>query len=116
MGKAQRSKGARGELEFAHALADALGVPAERRGMYQAQASVSKVPDVDWPGCPWWLECKRGAKPNHRAALGQAITDSGLHGQGRVPVVIARDDRAEAIVVMRFADWLDMAKVVLEEE
>jgi hypothetical protein len=113
MGASQRNKGARGELEFAAALRDALGVECHRRGMYQSQG-LGITPDVDWDGCPWWFEAKRGKQVNWRAALAQAITDS--ERNQRTPVVIARDDHKPAVVVMLLDDWLDLARAKLDQD
>jgi len=113
VGSSQRAKGARGELEFARLLASELGVDALRQGMAQSRDPHAHA-DVEWPGCPWWIECKRGAKPNHRAALHQARSAVAVNGSERMPVVLARDDRADAVAVMLLSDWLPMARAFLQ--
>ena len=102
MGAASRRKGKQGELEVAHAFAAALGVDA-RRGLSQARGGGAEEPDVVLPGLPYHLEVKRGACPNPRAALRQACEDA---AEGRTPIAVIRDDRAEAFAVLLLADLL----------
>ena len=56
--------------------------------------------------CPvFWVEAKRGRKPNVRAALEQARSAA---PKGRIPLAVIRDDRAEAFAVMLLDDLLDL--------
>jgi hypothetical protein len=104
----QRRKGAQWERELALYLRS-QGLPA-KRGIGQAR-SASEVPDVDLPG--WWVEAKRHARTNPKAALAQACADSAEHGGGRVPVAVCRDNGTaleDATVTMRLADWVQLVK------
>lgn len=99
MGMRSRRKGAQWERALVHRFRTELpGLPI-RRGA-QARGG-SEAPDVDVPGL--WLEAKHGQKVNLRAALAQAIRDA---GPGRMPVAICKDDRADAVVVVRLDDFL----------
>jgi hypothetical protein len=75
--------------------------PEARRGLqYQDGSHCSDV-----VGTPFHIECKRGKKPNIRAALKQATQDN----QGKLWIAcVIRDDRSEPIVVMPFTDWLEL--------
>lgn len=108
MSAMQRRKGAAWERELA-AYLRANGVDAQR-GIGQAR-SASEVPDVDVDG--WWVEAKRHARTNPKAALAQAISDSDAHGEGRVPVAVCRDNGTSieaATVTMRLSDWVELIK------
>ena len=64
-----------------------------------------EAPDVE---CPvFWIESKRGKKPNIRAALKQASAGG---PKGRIPIAIVRDDRAEATVTFYLDDFLDFVQ------
>jgi hypothetical protein len=107
-----RAKGRRWEQEVARMLRPLFG-DSVKRG-YQARGGGKEAADVD--GTPYHIECKHGRLVNLRAALDQAIRDT----DGRVPIVIAKDDRSPAMVLMRFDDWLRLEeerlpKVVVEE-
>jgi hypothetical protein len=70
-----------------------------RRGL---QCRGEEVADVD---CPvFWVESKRGKKPNVRAALAQAQAAA---PKGRIPLAVIRDDRAPAFAVLLLDDLLD---------
>jgi len=71
-----------------------------RRGI---QCRGEEVADVD---CPvFWVEAKRGKKPNIRGALRQAIEAA---PEGRIPIAVVRDDHAEEIVTLLLDDFLDL--------
>ncbi len=71
-----------------------------RRGI---QCRGEEVADVD---CPvFWVEAKRGKKPNIRGALRQAIEAA---PKGRIPIAVVRDDHAEEIVTLLLDDFLDL--------
>lgn len=99
MGKSQRLKGHTFERWVARELRE-KGFDA-KRGLQSRDGD--DAPDVVLPG--FWIECKRGRKPNVRAALRQAIEAS--DGEGLVAAVI-RDDRAAPFVAMPWLDWLDL--------
>lgn len=111
MGKSQRDKGKRGERSTVNevkaawpGLADAV-----KRG-WQAREGFD-APDVDGvPGL--WIEVKAGKKPNPRSALLQA-EEARAACPGRcldVAIAVIRDDREEPFVVLRWADFLEIAK------
>lgn len=100
-GKLSRNKGKGYEREIANELKPYWGENVKRG--WQSRAG-DEDPDVD--GTPFWIECKRGKKTNHRAAFRQAeeATD------GRPVLVFCRDDREETIVSMKlsvFKSFLD---------
>lgn len=108
MSAMQRRKGATWERELALYLRS-QGLEA-KRGIGQAR-SASEVPDVDLAG--WWVEAKRHARTNPKAALTQAVADTESHGEGRVPVAVCRDNGQSvegATVTMRLADWVALVK------
>ena len=72
--------------------------PAVKRG-WQSRAGTEQC-DVE--GTPFWIEAKVGKQVNLRAALRQAVADT----DGRPPIVVAKDDREEPVVVMRLSDWV----------
>jgi Holliday junction resolvase len=98
-GKHSRDKGKRGEREVAQLLRIA-GFDT-RRGM-QSRAGTD---ECDVEGTPYWIECKRGKRVNLRGAIRQAEEDT----DGRPPVVIWRDDRAEWMVLLSLEEWARMA-------
>lgn len=100
MGRASRDKGKRGELEAVRLLR-AAGYEDARRGVLQSRGA--EVADVE--GTPWWLEIKRGSRPNIRRALEQGLGDT----DGRPVVVLSRDDRGPWLVTVR---WQDLARVL----
>ena len=101
-GARSRRKGRAWEQAVARMLRPLFG-DAVKRG-WQARSG-KDAPDV--VGTPYHIECKHGALVNLRAALKQAIEAT----DGRVPLVVAKDNRSEPLVVMRLSDWLK-----LEEE
>lgn len=101
MGAHSRRKGAAYERELAQRFREAMPSADIKRGLQYR--SGEETPDVD---CPvFWIEAKRGAQPNVRAALRQATEAA---PQGRVPVAVIRDDRAEAFVALSLDDFLEM--------
>lgn len=99
-GRHSRNKGKRGEREVANALSDA-GFVGIKRGW---QARVGST-ECDVEGTPWWLEVKRGKRCNPRAAYRQAVSDT----DGRMPVVVWRDDREDWMVTLSFKDFIELA-------
>lgn len=103
MGLSERRKGAGFENEIANDLSDCWGRHIKRElGQARDSGCDIKVP-------PFYIECKR----RHRIAvyewLKQAV-DAALDIPGiRYPVVVARADREDAIVIMRYSDWKELA-------
>lgn len=97
MGRAQRVKGATFEREIATALGAKRNIGQARDG------------GDDITVGPFRVECKR------RASLGtvhkwlaQAIAS--CERDGDVPVVVGREDGGKPLVIMRFEDWLALAR------
>lgn len=99
-GLRSRRKGAQYERELVHRFREAMpGADVKRGFQYRAGEEAA---DVD---CPvFWVESKRGKKPNVRAALKQA---SDAAPKGRIPLAVIRDDRAEAFVALSLDDFLE---------
>jgi len=90
MGKASRSKGARGEVELRALLASFA--PVEKlSGMYV------QGPDMRFLG--YEVECKRYKEPISKK-LNSLLED--------VPIVMERADRGEWVVHLRLRDLLDL--------
>ena len=103
MGALSRRKGRRYEQELVHLFREAMPGAEVRRGLQSRGGE--EVPDVD---CPvFWLESKRGRKPNVRAALRQAEAAA---PQGRIPLAVIRDDRQEAFVALSLEDFLEFVR------
>ena len=101
MGGLSRRKGAAWERALVHLFREAMPGAEIRRGL-QCRGG-DEVPDVD---CPvFWIEGKRGKKPNVRAALRQATEAA---PKGRIPLAVIRDDRAEAFVALSLDDFLEL--------
>ena len=99
MGALSRTKGARWERELVHRFRQAMPGADVKRGL---QCRGEETADVE---CPvFWVEAKRGKKPNVRAAFKQA---SKAAPNGWVPLAVIRDDRAEAFVALSLEDFLD---------
>lgn len=56
-----------------------------------------------------WSECKRGRRPNIRAALEQAIRDT----DGRIPVAVTKADRDQPIASLRLTDFLALVHAAM---
>ena len=56
---------------------------------------------------PFWVECKRGKRTSHRAALLQA---SDAAPRGSWLVAVCRDDREKAIASMPLSDFLELVE------
>ena len=103
MGALSRRKGRRYEQTLVHLFREAMPGAEVRRGLQSRGGE--EVPDVD---CPvFWLEAKRGKKPNVRAALRQAEAAA---PQGRIPLAVIRDDRQEAFVALSLEDFLEFVR------
>ena len=123
MGGMSRRKGKVGEREACAALAEVW--PGLKRVYGQARMG-SDAPDIDAPGCPVWVEVKRGERINVHQAMNQALMASAMNGQFRSielkgmkageiptlavhgvyrpPVIVHRRSRGEWLVTMRASD------------
>ena len=106
MGAGQRRKGRAFEQELVQQFREALPEVEVKRGLQSR--SGRETADVDAP--PFWVEAKRGKKPNVRGALAQAVETA---PQGRIPVAVIRDDRAPAFAVLPLDHFLQMARGIL---
>lgn len=103
MGAMQRRKGHNFERELVKLFREAMPGAHIRRGLQTREGT--EVADVE---CPvFWIEAKRGKKPNVRAALKQAIEQA---PKGRIPTAIVKDDRAQGFAVMQLDDFLDLVR------
>lgn len=102
-GRGARTKGAAFERELAKYFTENTKLTA-KRGIGQTRSGGAEVSDVDMPIIH--VEAKRHKRCNIKAALKQAIEDANVNG--KIPVAITRDDRAEILVTMRLDDWIDM--------
>ncbi len=90
MGRSQRTKGARGELEACELLSRLTGLEWTRSGSAQRRARGRKPADVVCEGVRLWVEVKRGKRPSPYSALDQARRDA---PQGWPVLVLCRRDR-----------------------
>ena len=99
MGKSSRTKGATFEREICIQIRETLGVDA-KRNLVQTREGGG---DILLAG--YVLECKRRAKIAVYEWLEQA---DGACTLGEKPVVVCRGDNKEALVIMRFDDFLPL--------
>ena len=99
MGKSQRTKGAAYEREVVAVL---------REAGYDCERNLSQTRDgggdIDVGG--FMVECKRRARISVYEWLDQAT----VAAQGRKPIVVARGDSRENIVILRFTDFLEILR------
>lgn len=101
--KNSRAKGKRGELELASAFA-AEGF-ASRRGQQHKGGPGSA--DVEVDDLPWLhAECKRTEAFRLWDAVAQAVRDAG----DGMPVVFHRRNRSDWVAVLRFEDFIKLAR------
>lgn len=101
MGRSQRVKGAAFEREIAARLGCSRNIGQARDG----------GDDVTFG--PLRIECKR----RRRIAVVQAWVEqaaASCEREGDIPVVIARQDHGEPLVVMRFEDWMQVMGPMLD--
>jgi len=102
-GAMSRRKGATFERELVWRFREVMPGAEVKRGLQSR--SGEEVADVD---CPvFWIEAKRGRKPNVRAALKQAEASA---PKGRIPVAVIRDDRAAPFVALSLEDFLELVR------
>lgn len=101
MGRSQRVKGATFERDIAHRVGGKRNIGQARDG------------GDDITVAHFRIECKRrktlGTVQSWLAQATAACTRA-----GDVPVVVARADHGEPLVLMRFDDWLQLAQPVLD--
>lgn len=111
IGRLSRNKGKVGEREVATSLRELFG-PQVRRG-WQARDGAD-APDIE--GTPFWVEVKRGRPARSvGVAVRQAVEAAGRAKDVRRVLVVAREDRQEAIVGMTFETWLAWERTFKEK-
>ena len=95
MGRAQRAKGARGELEAAERLREVLGVKASR----SARNGVDGASDLETNMTGWNFEVKRYARLTTESLFQKAELDAAL--DGRQAALLMRADDCEWLLVLR---------------
>lgn len=95
MGKHQRRKGAAYEREIANAIGAKRNIGQSRDG----------GDDITHEG--YRIECKRRARLGPMVEwMAQAVAS--CQQEGEVPVVVCRGDGGESLVILRFADWVEL--------
>ena len=102
-GRSSRRKGHNFEREVANLFKEIMPGQNIRRGFQMRDGS--EAPDVIMP--IFWPECKRGKKPNIRAALKQSANDA---KKGYIPIAIVKDDREAATVTILLEDFLGIVE------
>ena len=103
-GAGARRKGHQWERDVVGLFAAIFG-PGVRRGLqYRDGADCPDVVGV--PG--WWIECKKGRRPNPLGALRQSI--EAARGSGLRPVAICREDGCEPTATLLLADFIALLR------
>jgi len=98
-----RRKGHNFEREIAQRFAAIYPGYDVRRGLQYRDGA--DCPDVLTPY--WWIECKRGRKPNWRGAWAQAQEASCKQNELK-PIAICKDDCAEPVAILALDVLMDM--------
>ena len=109
-GRGARAKGANFERALAKIITNGTGIEA-RRGLAQTRGGGAEVSDVEMPLVH--IEAKRHKRCNIKSAMRQAVNDS--EANGKIPVVITKDDRQDILVTMKIDDWLPFLKCYSQE-
>jgi hypothetical protein len=111
-GRSNRRKGHDFEREVAALFRELW--PEAKRGL-QSRGGTAEAPDVE--GTPFWIEVKKGAKTNIKAALEQAAVacrpptpDGSQVTDTRPPLAITKDDRRKAIASMYLEDFMELLR------
>jgi hypothetical protein len=118
MGRSQRRKGHDFERQVAQVFRGEEPVPLSavkhaiwpdaQRGLGQARFVKDQPRASDVEGTPWRVETKKGAATNIKGAMRQVIADGAAAKDPRPPLVVSMDDRAEPVVTMRLADFVEL--------
>ena len=100
MGRMQRAKGARGELEAAEKLQQHLGIRAER----SARNGVLGASDLDTSMPQWKWEVKRYARLGVESLLQKAELDQASSVAHNFTALLMRADDCEWMLVLRLHD------------
>lgn len=109
-GRGARVKGAAFERKLAKYFTDNTTFEA-KRGIGQTRSGGAEVSDVDIPIIH--VEAKRHKRCNIKAALRQAIEDANVNG--KIPVAITKDDRADILCTMRLEDWIHFFNAYIKD-
>lgn len=108
IGRRSRQKGAQGERDVANELR-VIYPDAARGGLLQTQyGRGSNACDVEHT--PWWVEVKRGARPNIQGAFEQATSET----DGRPPLVVSRKDRSVWLATMSLERFIHLVRIIQE--
>jgi len=108
VGRRSRQKGAQGERDVANELRT-IYPEAARGGLLQTQyGRGSNACDVEHT--PWWVEVKRGARPNIQGAFDQATSET----DGRPPLVVSRKDRSVWLATMSLERFVHLVRIIQE--
>ena len=108
IGRRSRQKGAQGERDVANELR-VIYPDAARGGLLQTQyGRGSNACDVEHT--PWWVEVKRGARPNIQGAFDQATEET----DGRPPLVVSRKDRSVWLATMSLDRFIHLVRIIQE--
>jgi hypothetical protein len=108
VGRKSRTKGAQGERDVANELRSVYP-DAARGGLLQTQyGTASNACDVEHT--PWWIEVKRGQRPNIQGAYDQA-TDA---TDGRPVLVVTRKDRSDWLATMTLEQFKHLIGIIKE--
>ena len=103
-----RSKGARGERDFARAVTQTFGVKARRGRQYCGSPD---SPDVQTGFDKLHFECKYVEAFNLYKAMDQAEGDAG----DKIPVVAHRRNKKPWVVCVKLDDVIEFCKEILEK-
>lgn len=111
IGRSARIKGATFERQLAKYFNENTTLDA-KRGIGQTRSGGAEVSDVDMPILH--VEAKRHKRCNIKAALRQAIEDANVNG--KIPVAITKDDRADILCTMRLDDWIHLFNAYVKDQ
>lgn len=108
-GRSARIKGATFERDLAKYFTDNTKLEA-KRGLGQTRFGGAEVSDVDIPYVH--VEAKRQKRCRIKAAMEQAVADATVNG--KLPVAITKDDRAEILCTMLLKDWIELFNAYID--
>ena len=110
-GRGARAKGANFERYLGHYLSEKTSLDA-RRGLAQTRGGGAEVSDVEIDYIH--IEAKRQKRCSIKGAVEQAVNDS--QANGKIPVVITKDDRKPILCTMLIDDWVEFFKAYIETQ
>lgn len=111
MGKMQRNKGRKGEIEFAHLCQDLGYKEAYRTAQHCGKAG--HAGDVEGLA-GIHVEVKRTESLRLYDALNQSKRDCAAAGKNEIPIIAHRKNKSEWVVIMTAADFFKMYKKYME--